>query len=233
MDVIKTSNPRWHASMLEAEIKSLVLFPLQYNHEIIGFIWATNFDTKNTELIKETLELTTFFIASEVANYQLLQKLEMLSSTDLLTGVKNRNAMNNRVFKIITGRERVPDFYGVVFADLNGLKAINDDDGHNAGDELIKKAAATLKSTFDGCEIYRAGGDEFLIVAMGKPKEWIESKIEYLHKIADDPNQVSFALGFYYDVERGDIRAAMREADARMYEDKKMFYEKHPESRKR
>lgn len=233
MDEIKSRNPRWHTSMQEAKINSLVLFPLQYNNENIGFIWATNFDTKDTQHIKETLELTTFFIASEIANYQLLQKLEMLSSTDLLTGVKNRNAMNNRVLKIVTGRERVPQNFGVVFADLNGLKNINDDDGHNAGDTLLKNAAVALKTCFDGCEIYRAGGDEFLIIAMETPKHVIEAQIEALRKKANDPEPVSFALGFYYEENGGDIRAAMREADSRMYEDKKMFYEMHPESRKR
>lgn len=233
MEELKARNPRWHASMQEAKIKSLVLFPLQYNHENIGFIWATNFDTKDTDRIKETLELTTYFIASEVANYQLLQKLEMLSSTDLLTGVKNRNAMNNRVFKIVTGRERMPSSYGVIFADLNGLKTVNDNNGHNAGDKLLKKAANTLKTIFSGSEIYRAGGDEFVIIFMGTPKEVIESKIEQLHKMAEDPSNVSFALGFHYEENCGDVRAAMREADSRMYKDKKHFYEMHPESRTR
>ena len=233
MDEIKLRNPRWHASMQEASIESIVLFPLQYNDENIGFIWATNFDTKNTEHIKETLELTTFFIASEIANYQLLQKLEMLSTTDLLTGVKNRNAMNNRVLKIVTGRERLPSHYGIIFADLNGLKTINDDNGHNAGDTLLKNAATALKTSFEDCEIYRAGGDEFVIIAMDKPKEKIEEQIENLRKKADGPDPVSFAVGFYYEQNGGDIRAAMREADASMYQDKKAFYEMHPENRKR
>lgn len=233
MESIKVRNPRWYKSMQEANIRSLVLFPLKYNNEIIGFIWATNFDTKDTDHIKETLELTTFFIASEIVNYQLLQKLEMLSSTDLLTGVKNRNAMNNRVLKIVSGRERMPSTYGIVFADLNGLKTINDDDGHNAGDTLLKNAAKALMDTFVDCEIYRAGGDEFVVIAMDKPKATIEAQIESLRKKAEAPEHVSFALGFYYDEKQGDIRIAMREADARMYEDKKQHYQMYSENRKR
>jgi diguanylate cyclase (GGDEF)-like protein len=233
MESIKVRNPRWYKSMQNADIHSLVLFPLQYNNETIGFIWSTNFDTKDTDHIKETLELTTFFIASEIVNYQLLQKLEMLSSTDLLTGVKNRNAMNNRVLKIVTGRERMPNSYGIVFADLNGLKTVNDGDGHNAGDTLLRNAAKALMDSFKDCEIYRAGGDEFVVIAMDKSKETIEAQIETLRKKADDPEPVSFAVGFYYDDKQGDIRVAMREADARMYEDKKRFYAKYPENRKR
>ena len=233
MDEIKRRNPNWYRSLKSAEVDSIVLFPLHYNSETVGFIWTTNFDTKDTDQIKETLELTTFFIASEIVNYQLLQRLEMLSSTDLLTGVLNRNAMNNRVLRMVTGRERAPQTIGIVFADLNGLKPVNDKEGHNAGDCLLKEAALILKLTFEGCEIYRAGGDEFVIVALDKPKNELEEHVEKLRRDSLDPENVSFAIGFYYDDKGGDIRAAMREADALMYEDKKHFYERFPDSRRK
>lgn len=233
MGEIKRRNPSWYRSLKSAEVDSIVLFPLQYNNETVGFIWATNFDTKDTDQIKETLELTTFFIASEIANYQLLQRLEMLSSTDMLTGVLNRNAMNNRVLRLVSGRERAPQSIGIVFADLNGLKPVNDKEGHNAGDCLLKEAALILKLSFEGCEIYRAGGDEFVIVALDKPKNELEKLVEKLRQDSSNPENVSFALGFYYDDKGGDIRAAMREADALMYEDKKRFYDRFPESRRK
>lgn len=223
---VKRRNPSWFRSLQSASVKSLVLFPLQHNDETIGFIWATNFDTKNTDHIKETLELTTFFIASELANHQLLQRLELLSTIDLLTGVKNRNAMNNRVLRLVSGRERLPKTLGIVFADLNGLKTINDTEGHSAGDCLLKEAAFILKSVFEGCEIYRAGGDEFVVVALDKPKSELESRVEKLRKDSSSPENVSFALGFYFDDRGGDIRVAMHEADSRMYEDKKRFYDR-------
>ena len=233
MQEVKHRNPSWYRSLQSSNVKSLVLFPLQYNDDTIGFIWATDFDTKDTDRIKETLELTTFFIASEIANYQLLQRLEMLSSTDLLTGVKNRNAMNNKVLRMVSGHERQPQSIGVVFADLNGLKPVNDKEGHNAGDCMLKEAAFILKSTFEGCEIYRAGGDEFVILAMDKPKKDLEKLVEKIRKDSSAPENVSFAIGFYFDDKGGDIRVAMREADANMYEDKKRFYDRFPESRKR
>jgi diguanylate cyclase (GGDEF)-like protein len=233
MNEVKVRNANWYRSLQSASVKSLVLFPLQYNNETIGFIWATDFDTKDTDRIKETLELTTFFIASEIANYQLLQRLEMLSSTDLLTGVKNRNAMNNKVLRLVAGKERAPETLGVIFADLNGLKPVNDKDGHNAGDCMLKEAAFILKSTFEGCEIYRAGGDEFVILAMDKPKKDLEKLVEKIRKDSSDPENVSFAIGFYFDDKGGDIRVAMREADANMYEDKKRFYDRFPESRRK
>ena len=233
MNEIKKFNPEWYESMQSAKIERIALFPLKYNNDTIGFIWATNFALEETDHIKETLELSTYFIASEIANYQLLQELEKLSSTDLLTGVKNRNAMNNRILKILTGRERVPSNYGVIFADLNNLKTVNDSEGHNAGDALLKDGANILISTFDNSEIYRAGGDEFLIIDMVNTKENLSNKVETLRKKSDDPNKISFAVGFYFEEKGGDIRNAMREADSRMYDDKKAFYDRHSECRKR
>ncbi|WP_405324357.1 diguanylate cyclase domain-containing protein [Fibrobacter sp.] len=230
---IKVRSPHWYESIKSAGIHRIALFPLRHNDETIGFIWASNFAPEETDHIKETLELSTYFIASEIANYKLLQRLETLSSTDLLTGVKNRNAMNNRVIQIASGRERKPMSYGIIFADLNSLKTVNDKIGHNAGDKLLVDAAEILKTTFSKSDIYRAGGDEFLIIDMETPKDVLSSKVETLQKKSDDPNNISFAIGFYYEENGGDIRAAMHEADSRMYEDKKAFYDRHPECRNR
>ena len=232
MEEVKVRNPNWYASLKSARVRSVVLFPLSYNDETLGFIWATNFDIKDTDHIKETLELTTFFIASEIANFQLLQRLEMLSTTDLLTGVRNRNAMNNRVLRLTSGRERPPQTIGVVFADLNGLKTINDKEGHAAGDCLLKEAAFILKSVFDGCEVYRAGGDEFVIIALDKTEKFLADRVDKLRNDSASPDNVSFAIAYYYDNTDCDIRTAMREADALMYEDKKLFYERFPNLRK-
>ena len=52
------------------------------------------------------MELTTFFIASEMSNYLLVKRMEALSSVDLLTGINNRNIMNNRIDHIGAGKER-------------------------------------------------------------------------------------------------------------------------------
>ena len=98
---------------------------------------------------------------------------------------------------------------------------------------MLKEAALILKLTFEGCEIYRAGGDEFVIVALDKPKKELETLVNKIRKDSADPQNVSFAIGFFYDDKGGDIRVAMREADALMYEDKKQYYDRFPESRRK
>ena len=126
MKWLETQNPDWYSMLSEYEVKSVVLFPLKHNSQTLGYLWALNFNTEDTVKIKETLELSTFLIASEIANYKLMKQLEYLSSIDMLTSCKNRNAMNNLVSDIIDGKKLMPESYAVVFADLNGLKRIND-----------------------------------------------------------------------------------------------------------
>ena len=232
MEWLRSVNPLWHESLTNAGVKNIVLFPLKYNGETLGYMWSVNFNDENTVMIKETLELTTFFIASEIANYQLVQRLEMLSTMDMLTGVKNRNAMNNMVSDVVSGKKKIAAPYAVIFADLNGLKRINDEKGHDKGDTLLKAAAAVLRSAFPDAEVYRAGGDEFVIIAPATDEALLEKKISELVKAAEEKS-VEFAFGTYIVAEGGDIRKGMHIADERMYETKNEYYKKNPEKKYR
>lgn len=229
MKWLKSINPLWHESLTQAGVKSIVLFPLNYNGETLGYMWALNFNVENTVKIKETLELTSFFIASEISNYQLVQRLEVLSSVDLLTGVKNRNTMNNFVDSIISGKSKLKTPYAIVFADLNGLKRVNDEGGHVAGDNMLKSAASMLKGVFFDSDVYRAGGDEFMVIAGGITQEDLEQRLARLREQSEKTKNVRFAIGTCYAEKNGDILAAMKFADEKMYVDKKNYYQRHPD----
>ncbi len=211
----------------------MVLFPLKYNGDTLGYMWATNFDVENTVKIKETLELTTFFLAAEIANYQLLQRLEVLSSVDTLTGIRNRNMMNVTVDGIRTGKVALRYPYAVIFADMNGLKRINDEDGHSAGDRILKAAASILKEVFPDHDVYRAGGDEFMVIAEGMDEEAAEAKRKLIREKAAAVEGLAFAIGIHIVHEAEDIRVAMRLADQEMYAEKRNYYITHPDRRSR
>ena len=225
MEVLKERNPLWHFSLTKAGVDSLVLFPLVYNDEILGYIWAVNFDTENAMKIKETLELTTRLIASEIANYQIMDRLKLMGTVDMLTGAMNRNAMNNKIDLLARDNDNQPPL-GIIIADINGLKQKNDKEGHAAGDKLIKDMAAILSEAFYDAEIYRAGGDEFLILAQDTPERELEDRVEKLRDYSEASEDISFAVGLYYDNGEGDIHTAMRIADERMYKDKERYYNK-------
>ena len=228
MEYIKEKNPSWYKSLAAFDVKSVILFPMKYGHELLGYIWATNFDSERADQIKETMELTTFFVASSVANFLMVKQLRIMGSVDMLTGVLNRNEMNARVERIASGEDHIRRM-GIVFADINGLKRVNDDQGHYAGDQLIKHAAEILRDIFRRCDVYRAGGDEFMIIV---PDSNEDELIEMCQKIKDTNlgyGTASFATGYCFTDDSQDIRAALHKADERMYLDKALFYEDHPE----
>ena len=224
MQLLEKQNPGWVESLRIAYVKNLLLYPIKQGKNIIGYLFVTNFDTENLVKIKELVELTAFFLSSEIANHILIEKLDYLSNTDLLTGVKNRNAMNTRVDMFVRGEELIQSPFGVVFADLNGLKQANDKFGHAAGDKMIKQAALIIKSIFTDSEIYRAGGDEFVIIMPACSKEEFEEKIKLLKDKTVCGSEVCLAIGSHWDENGENLRLAMHLADEQMYQDKELFY---------
>ena len=222
--------PEWIESLKFAGVKSIVIYPLRSDNKTIGYIWAGNFPVEKTLMIKETLGLTAFILSAEIANDQNVRKMKIMSSTDLLTGVYNRNAMNNRISEDVNGTRLIQKPFGVFFIDVNGLKTINDTQGHLAGDNLLKDVASTLKELkSDNVEIYRVGGDEFLIITpKTSPAEFLRIE-EELRSKCELPNRAHFAVGSCHSDENDDVRKAMQKADARMYEVKEEYYSRHPE----
>ena len=224
--------PDWIKTFKDANGKTLCLVPFSHHGMIIGYLYISNFDTAQMTRIKETIELVSLFLTAEMANHLFLEKLEYLSNVDMLTGVFNRNCMNVNVDELSLKLKLEPKPFSVAFCDLNGLKTINDNGGHNSGDQLLKDAAEILKEVFNNDKIYRAGGDEFVIISMDSTEDEFLNKLAALRKKACDPNWLNFAIGHYYDATSGDLRLAMRYADENMYEDKNAFYDQHPEKRR-
>ena len=226
MKVVKERNPLWYQSLRDHNVDSLVIFPLKYNGRLLGYIWATNFDVKNTVKIKEVLELATYFIGSEIAGYRMLKRLELLGTIDVLTGTLNRNAMNDRISQFGTSGDEQVRSLGIIFVDLNGLKRINDESGHYEGDRYLKKAAAHIREIFVDDEIYRAGGDEFMVLVLNSTGEEFNSKVQEMTLVKE---KLNFSMGTCFEEEDIDIKRALRQADAAMYEDKNDYYLRHPE----
>lgn len=228
MEYIKDRNLVWYNSLITHDVESIILFPLKFGQELIGYIWATNFDTQKADQIKETLELVTYFVSSSIASDQLIRRLKILSSVDILTGVLNRNEMNERIDRVVSGEDHIRNL-GIVFADINGLKRVNDDQGHFSGDQLLKKAAEILRTVFKRCDIYRAGGDEFMVIVSDTNEAELESLCAELKSNDLGFGKSGFAAGSCYVYDSQEIRKAMHLADERMYQDKAKFYEDHPE----
>ena len=169
MNYISKINHAWYLTLVEAGVKSVVLFPLRQGNELLGFIWAINFDTLNALRIKETLELTTFFISSHIARYKVLKRLKHMGYTDTLTGLPNRFACNEYISELITKDEK----FAVVSIDLNNFKSINDTLGFDGGNKVLievsKRWKTICEEEFEDIEfcLTRTGADEFILVISG------------------------------------------------------------------
>ena len=223
MEDMARRNPAWVASMKEGGVQNLVLIPLRQKREVNGYLYVVNFDVTKVVEVKELLELTAFFLGAEIANYQLVQKLENMSHIDMLTGLNNHNAM----LEVLKEYEDRKGSFGVVSIDLNGLKQVNDNEGHDAGDRLLIKAAGILKEYFAVEDLYRSGGDEFIMITDRLPKEFFEKKVNSLKEDTGKTTDVSFAIGAFWSDGSVDMTTALRNADQSMYADKLEYYRSH------
>lgn len=223
-------NAEWVRSMREHGVRTLVLIPLRQGGETFGYLYVTNFDKNRVVETKELVELMAFVLASQIYNYLLMQRLEELSQVDGLTGLFNRNAMIRRIKQLEQSQGIVP--FGVVNMDLNGLKLVNDRQGHDAGDRLLVSAAEALQKVFYVNDLYRTGGDEFIVLSTGIERRVFERKVERLRYVVRKDSSVSSAIGSCWSDGTLDVRAVFRRADKDMYADKSAFYERNPELRR-
>ena len=149
MDYFSKVNHPWYLTLVEAHVNTVVLFPLRQGNELLGFIWVTNFNGEDALRIRETLELTTFFISSHIARYKVIQRLQHMSYTETLTGLPNRFASLERISTLIGSGE----IFTAVAIDLNNFKSINDTLGFDAGNQVLVEIAKRWDALSEGAPL--------------------------------------------------------------------------------
>ncbi len=160
-----------------------------------------------------------------------LEKALRDANTDGLTGVKNRNAFElatERIDVEIGSGEDVE--FAIVVCDVNGLKEINDNIGHDEGNKLLINACRLICRTFSHSPVYRIGGDEFVAILRNNDyvirDSLVNGLIQRMTAENYDPldyNNVSFAVGMaeYEPGNDPDTTTVFRRADSAMYAHKK------------
>ncbi len=184
-------------------------------------------DRRERELLEEerqTLRDLGAVVESELAAVEL-------ATVDALTGLANRRAFEMLAHHSMAIAGRSPHPLVLVFVDLDGFKAINDELGHEAGDAALCEMSRILKQVFrDSDVVARIGGDEFCVLLSGTPPTQMAPPVSRLAVAVEEHNTtrpaghpIAYSVGCAaFEPERHTALAEwMREADAAMYRDKR------------
>lgn len=155
-----------------------------------------------------------------------IAQLTYLKETDAKTKVFNKNKYEEMVTEYYPKIEQI----AVIFWDLNNLKYINDQYGHAMGDKAIDKLSSVLyRYSSDRCRVYRIGGDEFLMIIDDGDYLEAEQIVQIVRARLEADNKeniikISSAVGVAVGCGK-DILKVVEEADAKMYENKKLCKE--------
>lgn len=216
----KVNNEGLAEGIVKMHTKTGRTLVLRYRNILVGELTAAD-----SYVICHGQDVTELFEAKE--------KLRNLSLTDELTGLYNRRGFLTLAEQQLRLERHSGTARGLalIFADMDGLKRINDTFGHEAGSEALKTLSTLLKSVIRDADIAaRWGGDEFVILSIGSDDQCTEMMIERIRERLNEynlysgkPYRVECSLGFAR-VNLSDNRSfedIIAEADARMYEEKR------------
>ena len=182
--------------------------------------------TKN-QLINELIEMQrriTELKKSETKRKQAEARIKYLSFHDSLTGLYNRAYFEEEMERLSTIR-KYP--VGIIMADIDNLKFVNDTFGHAKGDELLKHLANVLSSVFRKEDaVARIGGDEFAVILPNVDEKTAQSFCKRIADACEDSKQESslkLSVSMGYTIQYGqyrDMQEALKAADDHMYKDK-------------
>ena len=199
-------------------VRSMVMMPVRTLDPIaaIGAYWAEPHTATDAEIgLLQGLANATSVALDKIAVHRQLasavalrEATHQLATTDDLTGLWNRRGFFEQA------RIRWPGDHvasAVAFVDLDGLKVVNDTEGHSAGDAMIRRMATILTTSVRETDVVaRLGGDEFAVFCPG-----IDA--DELHQRLAGAVGRRASVGTALVAGRGEIAEALLDADARMY----------------
>ena len=164
------------------------------------------------------------------AEQRHLGELEQLAHADALTGFLNRRGFDLLSEQAVAQAARAGQGVGVIYGDIDRLKATNDELGHAAGDQVLRDMATVLRVTLRSADVIaRVGGDEFVVLAVGEDEgsihqlaERLQEGIAVFNSARDGLRPLAMSCGVSWRGPGEALKAALlvEEADAAMYREK-------------
>ncbi len=219
MEQFKKDSPELYAYLKPGAAETILLVPLLHKDRVAGFLRLDNPGTERISEAAEVCKILSHFIVAIWQRRELFSHLRRMSHHDQLTGALNRHALDEFIRS-----EAFQGPIGMVYCDIVGLKSINDLLGHDSGDETILRCYEAIVSAFSEEEVYRIGGDEFVILFASGNETEFGRRVERLRREIISRN-CELSIGCIWSEEKEkNFRELLSLADDRMYQEKNNFY---------
>lgn len=202
------------------ELKATVTVPIVLQGQVMGTLNLDSLTSTEAFHPESQTIAQTFALQAATVLYGLLTRrnLSELAFSDALTGLGNRHALKENFPKIKAQAERLGLPLTLIYWDMDGLKRLNDQYGHAAGDQALKILATTLRSVFrQGDQVFRIGGDEFVSLHLGLQLSEVPEMVRRVRSAI----HVEVSAGAVAITPLQDLQAALGQADQAMYADKR------------
>ena len=216
VEALREESPVEYQILFRQNIRSLYAVPLRIDGALVGYIGVDNPSVHLTNL--SLLDSLSYFIVSEITKRRMQKRLEFMSYTDPLTGLRNRNSYADYFIGV---KEESFTSLGVLVADIDGLKQINQNFGQAYGDHIVKKTGDVLWANFRGMALFRMGGDEFAVFC---PDQDRESFLTRVGAVKEELAAVGVSVGYTWSNRDIQLQNLLNHAEELMYIEKQAYY---------
>jgi len=158
-----------------------------------------------------------------IENRREVERLHDAAHTDSLTGLGNHRTFYDHLAREIKRRAKTGSTFSLLAIDLDGLKRVNDERGHLAGDEFIKSVARVVRMEVDRIgSLYRTGGDEFMVLLPNRRAWSALTLAQNIQRAATDATgQRALSIGITESSSTESARVLIHQADVALYEAKR------------
>lgn len=215
-------DPRSFAYFRALGVESLLAVPLRENGRFVGVIGADNYRLAEDVDVKRILETISPFTATVISNYQLLEELEWSGTHDWLTGLLNRRGVDVALSEHLSSGDAP---FALALIDIDDFKGINDQHGHEVGDEALKALADAMRRVFPkGSILGRQGGDELLVILTGDAVDHADELFQQFNSESilveseGEPVKLTTSVGYtVFPDPAPSVRMAYNQADKALY----------------
>lgn len=228
IEELRAETPLCYETLHMQNITRMCIAPLEREGRLIGYFGVDNPPAAKLQNIAPLLKTLSYFLMLAYRRSDDKDVLLRMSHTDRLTGLYNRNRYLQDTEQVNGTAQPI----GIIYLDLNGLKDLNDQYGHDYGDSVLVECAQTMRASFPQDELYRIGGDEFVILCAGIDQSVFNRRVKTLRANFDALSFCHPAIGCEWSENCVGLSQLIATADDRMYADKKEFYHKNSKSRR-